>query len=237
MHLAGIKPWKSLNWPNRISLLRLLLVAPYFILILNQDDRNWWPAMTQFAPDFARRSALVIFIVMAISDALDGFLARRMHARTRLGAILDPMADKVMIICSVVLLSQPYSCVREAPLPNWVVVLVVAKDLWVTLGFLVVYLVTDRFRVRPTLAGKLCTAVQCLMVGFTLLAPELNSLAPHLGLPFALGSWVAMSLGWATAAACVAAAISYTVLGLAFIATEQKPMEDHALLKKNHERH
>jgi cardiolipin synthase len=244
MHLAGIRPWKSLNWPNRISLLRLLLVAPYFILILNQNDPNWWPALTALAPEAARWAAMAIFAVMAVSDALDGYLARRMGARTRLGAILDPMADKVMIICSVMLLSQPYCWVNAAPLRNWVVVLVVAKDLWVMLGFLVVYLVTDKFRVRPTLAGKACTGVQCLMVGFTLLAPELNALGRHAGAAFPLGTWIALGLSWATAAACVAAAVSYTVLGLAFIASEQMPLEDHAslgaqtgLAKKNHERH
>jgi phosphatidylglycerophosphate synthase len=147
------------------------------------------------------------------------------------------MADKIMIICSVVLLSQPNCWVREAPLPNWVVVLVVAKDLWVTLGFLVVYLVTDRFRIRPTIAGKLCTAVQCLMVGFTLMAPEWNLLAERLGVKVALGTWIALGMSWATAGACVAAAISYTVLGLAFIATEQKPLEDHGAARKDHERH
>jgi cardiolipin synthase len=222
MHLAGIRPWKSLNWPNRISLLRLLLVAPYFILILNQNDPDWSPA---------RHAALAIFVVMAASDALDGYLARRLGARTRLGAILDPMADKVMIICSVVLLSLPYSWVPAAPLPNWVVVIIVAKDLWVILGFLVVYLVTDRFRVRPTAAGKVCTAVQCTMVGFTLLAPEMNTLGGS------LGTWIARGASWAAAAACVAAAVSYTLLGLAFIAREEKPLEEHGSHGRNHEQH
>ena len=111
------------------------------------------------------------------------------------------------------------------------VVLIVAKDLWVSLGFLVVYLVTDRFRVRPTIAGKLSTLVQCLMVGFTLLAPELNRLSGG------LGTRVALALSWATAAACVAAAVSYTILGLAFIAREEKPLDEHAAAGKNHERH
>ena len=210
MHLSGIKPWKSLNWPNRISLLRLLLVAPYFILVLNQNDPDW---------RLARYGALVIFVVMALSDALDGYLARRMDLRTRLGAILDPLADKVMIVCSAVLLTMPYSCVTAAPLPNWVVVLIVGKDLWVVLGFLVIYLVTDRFCVRPTAAGKVCTAVQSLLVGLTLLAPDLNGLREGLGLLLARGA------AWATAGACVLAAVSYGYLGLTFLAAEAKPLE------------
>ena len=222
MHLAGIRPWKSLNWPNRISLLRLLLVAPYVILLMNQNDPGW---------GWARYAALGIFIVMALSDALDGYLARRFQARTRLGAILDPMADKAMIICSVVLLSLPAGAVQGAALAGWVVVLIVAKDLWLILGFLVVYLVTDRFRVRPTVAGKVCTVVQCLMVGLTLLAPDLNAAAGG------LGTWAARAASWAAAAACAVAAFSYTLLGLAFIARAgEKPLEEHAP-NQNHGQH
>jgi cardiolipin synthase (CMP-forming) len=214
MRLSGIRPWKNLNWPNRISLLRLIFVAPYVILLMNQNDPGW---------EWARYAALGVFAAMVLSDALDGYLARRLLARTRLGAILDPMADKVMIICSVVLLSLPAGRVPAAPLAGWVVVLVVAKDLWVILGFLVVYLVTDRFRVRPTAAGKVCTIVQSLMVGLTLLAPDLNAVRAG------LGTWTARAASWAAAAACAVAAVSYTLLGLAFIAHEgQKPLEEQA---------
>ena len=222
MRLAGIRPWKSLNWPNRISLLRLLFVAPYVILLMNQNDPGW---------GWARYAALGIFVAMALSDALDGYLARRFQARTRLGAILDPMADKVVIICSVVLLSLPIGAAPGAVLAGWVVVIVVAKDLWLILGFLVVYLVTDRFRVRPTAAGKACTVFQCLMVGLTLIAPDLNAFREG------MGTWTARAASWAAAAACAVAAVSYTLLGLAFIAREgEKPLEEHAV-NRNHGQH
>jgi cardiolipin synthase len=199
-----------LNWPNRISIIRLLLVAPLVILLMNQQG---WP--------WARHGAMGIFVVMAVSDVLDGMLARRMGARTRLGAILDPLADKVMIICAAVLLSLPDSRVPQAPLSNWVVVAIVGKDLWVIIGFVVVYLVTDRFRVRPTRAGKLCTFGQVWMVGLTLLAPDLNRLHPE------IGTELARLASWAVAGLCVLAAGSYTLLGLTFVAVEEKPMEDN----------
>jgi cardiolipin synthase len=222
MHLSGIRPWKSLNWPNRISLLRLLFVAPYVILLMNQNDPGW---------GWARYAALGIFAAMAVSDALDGYLARKYNARTRLGAILDPMADKAMVIASVVLLSLPMAWVTAAPLAGWVVVIVVAKDLWLILGFLVVYLVTDRFRVRPSVAGKVCTIVQCLMIGLTLLAPDLNAASAG------LGTWTARAASWAAAAACAVAAVSYTLLGLAFIAhVGEKPLEGQAA-NRNHGQH
>ena len=104
------KTWTALTWPNRISLLRLLLVWPFVLLLLNQRELGW-----------ARHAALGIFLVMGVSDFIDGLLARRLNARTRLGAILDPLADKVLIVCSVVVLSSPTVAPGGLALPNWVV--------------------------------------------------------------------------------------------------------------------
>ena len=209
MVLNVVKPWKHLNWPNRISLIRLLLVAPFVILLVNQHH---WP--------HARYAALAIFAGMALSDALDGVLARRLNARTRLGAILDPLADKVLIICSAVLLSLPESSPDGLMLSNWIVVFIVGKDLWVILGFLVIYLVTDRFLIHPAKAGKACTVGQVIMVLCFLAGPDLNRLASG------LGSRVALALSWVVAGLCVLAVISYTRMGLVFILQEEKPLED-----------
>ena len=209
------RPWKHLNWPNRISLLRLLLVGPFTLLLLNQHELAW-----------ARHAALGVFVVMGVSDFLDGLLARRMRLQTRLGAILDPLADKVLIVCAVVLLSSHGVGGRD-PLPDWVVVAVVGKDLWVVIGTVVVYLVTDRLRVQPNRAGKLCTFGQLIMVGWALLAPDMD------GLVDGLGRWGLRAASWAVAALSVLAIISYTRLGLAFTQAEGKPLEDNAS-KANH---
>jgi cardiolipin synthase len=206
----ALRPWRALNWPNRISLLRLLLVGPFIILLLNQNDPQY---------PWARPAALAIFAVMAISDFLDGMLARRMNLRTRLGAILDPLADKVLIISSVVLLAIRESAVPGMLLPNWVVVAVVGKDLYVIAGFLVVYLVTDRFKVRPTLSGKACTLGQLVMVLAVLAGPDLNNLIAH------AGTWLVWVCCWAVAVLALLAVVSYTRLGLIFIAEEQKPLD------------
>ncbi|MFP4105916.1 MAG: CDP-alcohol phosphatidyltransferase family protein [Phycisphaerae bacterium] len=215
---SQIKPWAALNWPNRISLLRVLLIAPYIVLLLNQQEPGW---------EWARHAALGVFVIMAVSDAIDGLLARKLDQRTRLGAILDPIADKALIMCSVVLLSIPSTAVPGNKLDNWVVVAVVGKDLWVILGFVVIYLVTDRFRVKPTIAGKLSTAGQLVMVVSFLVAPDLNFEG------FPLGSHIARAMAVLVVALCVLAIISYTRLGLTFIAQEEKPLdnngsEDHA---------
>lgn len=216
-----IKPWKSLSWPNRISILRLLMVGPFVVLVMNQNQPRWGAA---------RYAALAIFVVMALSDFLDGTLARRLNLRTRLGAILDPLADKVLIICSVVLLSLSQSAVPGKQLPDWVVVVIVGKDLWVIMGFLVIYLVTDRFRVRPAAVGKACTVAQLVMVMLVMLSPDLNRLSEGLG-----GRLADVAI-WTAVAISVLAVISYTRLGLGLVAEGAKPL-DEGLQKDNQGSH
>ncbi len=221
MNTAAARPWGSLSWPNRISLLRLLLVGPFIVLLLSQGEEGW---------PWARHGAVAIFLVMAASDAADGFLARRLQQKTRLGAILDPLADKILIISSVLVLSQHAGAVPNAVLPIWVVVAAVGKDLWVVIGFLVVYLVTDKLRVEPSISGKLCTLGQLLMVGFVLVAPELDALAPN----WFLGKWIVRGLSYAVTALAALAVISYTRKGLRTIAQHQKPLDNHRPANDTH---
>jgi len=211
MLLPTPKVWKLLNWPNRISILRLMLVPPFVMLLLNLHD----PACEAWA----RYAALGIFMVMAASDFLDGMLARRFNLRTRLGAILDPLADKILIVCSVLLLSIPAYAPQEFHIPKLVVVAVVSKDLWVVIGALVVYLVGGRLRIRPTLAGKLSTAIQLATIICILIVPDLEHLRPGLGISAAWGLVIA------TFAVSVLAIFSYTRLGLSFIVKTDQPLE------------
>ena len=184
---------------------------------MNQHDWHWGQWY------WGRHAALGVFVVMAASDLLDGLLARRLDLRTRLGAILDPLADKTLIICSVLLLAWDRAAVPGHKLPNWVVIAVVGKDLWVIGGFLVVYLVTDRFRIRPTLAGKAATFGQLVMVTGVLLSPDLDKLGA--GVP--VGSYLVTFTTWAVAALSVLAIISYTRLGLRFVVEEEKPLDQN----------
>lgn len=210
MDSNNAKPWASLNWPNRISIMRLLLVGPFAVMLLQQRH---WPQ--------ARYFALAILLVMAVSDFLDGMLARRLNARTRLGAILDPLADKVLIICAAIMLALDSSSVEGAQLPSWVVVAIVGKDLWVIMGFVVVYLVTDRFRICPGLAGKVSTACQLGMVVLFLIAPDLNRFGGH------LGTKVAMVSAWIVAGMCILSVLNYTKMGLGFVAGQDKPLDSN----------
>ena len=193
--------WRALNWPNRISLLRVLGVAPFVVLLLNQDD---WPP--------ARHVALAVFVGIALSDAVDGYLARRLDQTTRLGKILDPLADKLLITCSVFLLASNAAAVPGLRLPVWVVVAVVGKDLWVVLGFLVLFLITGEARVQPTQVGKLCTMAQLAMVATILVAPDLDAMYNE------GGSVLAALLVWAVLGLCILSVMSYTRLGVVFLA-------------------
>jgi len=195
------RTWAYLSWPNRISLMRLMMVAPFVVLLMHHQ-----------AQPVYRYLALGIFIVMGFSDILDGYLARRLDCKTRLGAILDPMADKVLIVCAAVLLSLPHSAVKGAMLPDWVVVMIVGKDLWVVAGCLVVFLVSDKVRVTPSLPGKMCTFAQLLLVGFVLLSPEINLIG------WQVGSYIVRGLCWVVAVLAGLSVISYTRIGIATVA-------------------
>lgn len=151
-----------LNWPNRISLARILLVPPYVICLLNLNETSadW------------RHIALVMFVLMGLSDALDGYLARRWKETTALGRFLDPLGDKLLVTASMILLSIDATAVHGFRLPNWVPVIAIGKDVLTVLGFLVVYMVTGRYYIQPRIWGKACTLIQSLMIGFSLAAPD-----------------------------------------------------------------
>ncbi len=153
-----------LSWPNRITMLRIILIGPFVVLILNINDPQWY---------WARHAAILIFIAMAVSDALDGYLARRFNQQTRIGRFLDPLADKLLIVCAMVLLGISKTAVPGFKLPSWVVVAAIGKDLFVVIGFLLVFLETGKIFIKPTAIGKACTASQMILLILTLIAPDL----------------------------------------------------------------
>jgi len=185
-----------LSWPNRITLLRLLLIAPFVIAIMSIQQT-----------DSARWVACGVFFLMALSDGLDGWLARRLHSQTPLGKFLDPLADKLLVTCAVILLGHHETCVPGKPIPHAVVVVAIGKDLFVVVGFILVYLVTGQVFIRAQRSGKWCTGIQLATVVSVLLWPDLKRLAHIL-------TWLPDVLWWTATVLAVTAAIDYYRVGV-----------------------
>ena len=113
-----------------------------------------------------RYAAISAFLVAAVSDAFDGWVARRFNQTSRLGAVLDPLADKGLLLSAIITLSvSPWNYA----LPLWFPVLVIARDVVILTGCVVVRFVTDDLEVRPSWTGKVATALQMVAVAWVML--------------------------------------------------------------------
>jgi cardiolipin synthase len=108
--------------------------------------------------------ALSVFILAGVTDGLDGLLARRFDQRSQLGTILDPIADKLMLVTSFVVLSMrsvfPQPLPTHLPVPFWVTVAVISRDVFILVGAAAINIVTGFRGFRPSLLGKINTTVQ-----------------------------------------------------------------------------
>ena len=148
-------------WPNIITLVRLGLVPAFVWAAFNLAERL--PV------------ALTLFAVMTVGDALDGLVARRLGKKSHFGAFLDPIADKILMTCAYLVLSAPG--VVTAPMtavPEWLAVIVIGRDVSITLGAGVVRLATGRLEPRPSIVGKASTFMQAVAIFAVLLSHRLN---------------------------------------------------------------
>jgi cardiolipin synthase len=136
-----------LNLPNLITLGRILLV-PVIVWAIGSGEMQ---------------IAFLVFLIAGVSDAVDGFLAKRLGMTSDLGAHLDPLADKALIVSIYVALG-----ITEA-IPRWLVILVVSRDILIVGGVMLAWFVDKPIRVKPLLVSKLNTAAQivlaCLVLG------------------------------------------------------------------------
>ncbi|MBM4050542.1 MAG: CDP-diacylglycerol--glycerol-3-phosphate 3-phosphatidyltransferase [Planctomycetes bacterium] len=178
----------KLTWANRITLFRIFLIPVFVLCVMQAHD----------VPP-CRYLAIGVFIVMALSDALDGYLARRWAQRTRLGFFLDPLADKLLVMTACVLLSCDF---WPGPrFPNWIPVIVISRDAFILLGGLMLLLLTGTVKGGPSLLGKATTFVQMLSVVGILL----NN---HLSLSTVRASW------WVVAAFTLVSGVDYMRAGV-----------------------
>jgi cardiolipin synthase len=131
-----------MNIPNLITLLRIILVPVTVILLIQGSFRK----------------ALAVFIIASISDAVDGFLARFMHQQTVVGAYLDPIADKALLISTFVTLSILHI------IPAWLAVIVISRDFIILLGLSVLFAMSVSVEIHPSLVSKITTFLQAATV-------------------------------------------------------------------------
>ena len=170
-----------MSWPNRITVLRLLLVPVFVLLVLNAADA----AMYRYA-------ALALVVLIGACDAADGIIARRTGRVTKIGSLLDPLADKALMISALVTLSLPGVLSADQPylrLPYWVAVTLVSRDLFILVGAAVVFLLVGMFQAMPSAIGKAATVVQFIMIASMLSAPDLLSAFPK-------ATWTGLHILW-----------------------------------------
>jgi len=197
----------KLNWANRITILRVLLITPFVILMLKTNE----PTLSHIGSDIYRYFAAIVFVLMGISDGVDGYLARKKGQATKLGSFLDPMADKLLMTCALLLLSSKAGGVEKFLIPISVVVIIIGKDLFLLMGFIILYFVTEQVKIKPAFIGKLSTTLQLTMVSSILLAPEISAVLPG-------WIWVLRVLWWSAAVSAILTTLLYVRRGTSQVA-------------------
>ena len=168
-----------LTLPNLITLARLAAVPATIWLILQQR----------------LDLAFLLFVAAGLSDALDGWLARYTDSRTAIGALLDPVADKALLVSIYITLAA------LGVLPDWLAILVVFRDLVIVGGLLLLWILGARTAIKPLYVSKLNTAVQLLLAGFALF---------HTGFGAELHTTLSVLI-WLTAATTLWSGLAYVV--------------------------
>ena len=171
----------AINIPNILTLVRLLL-TPLFVILLLQDRLT---------------AALIIFSLAGISDGLDGFIARWFNQQTVLGAHLDPVADKVLLVSAFVCLAI------SGLVPEWLTVIVLSREIIIIIGIAILTLTEKKYRIRPTLVSKCTTFAQIATVIVALLLPDMPNLQA-----------MQRPLLWTTAALTMISGLHYLYIGM-----------------------
>ncbi len=153
------RTYQELNWPNRITILRVILTIFFVVALLYFTPER--PGLYYWA--------LGLFFAACVSDGLDGFLARRLNQTTEFGAILDPVADKLLLISGFLSLSLMEHLPEAMRVPAWVTLPILARDLVLLIGAVIVFMLTGSLKMRPIYIGKVTTVLQMLTLAASLL--------------------------------------------------------------------
>ena len=177
--------YNNLNIPNFITTLRVIAI-PFFIVALSYQYTG---------------VALLIFVGCGLTDGLDGFIARTYHQRTKIGAFLDPLADKLLLTSSFITLA-----ILELPnkIPFWLIVTVISRDIIIPLGIAVLFMLGTKIQIAPTKIGKFTTFLQITLIIAVLFFNYTGKKYPEIVLP----------LCWLTFATTVISGLGYIHQGI-----------------------
>ncbi len=170
-----------LNLPNILTLVRML-ITPIFIICLIKG---------------AYQMALLIFTLAGVTDGLDGLLARLLDQKTTLGAYLDPIADKLLLVSAFVTLAA------QQMIPAWLTVVVISRDVLIIIGIAILEVSKVDYQIQPSMVSK-CTTVAQLATIFLLLLSIQTTVLEHALLP----------VYWLTTALSIASGLHYVYLGI-----------------------
>jgi CDP-diacylglycerol--glycerol-3-phosphate 3-phosphatidyltransferase len=153
---------------NKITIVRIGMIPLFVLMAIYYGE-----SVQRGAPlEWQRYAAIVIFLVAAASDGLDGYVARRYNQRSTLGVILDPIADKGLLLSGIITLSiSNWSKVdpNYGQFPLWFPVLVITRDVVILVGSAVLHLLNGRVQVKTSWTGKVATVLQMAAIAWVML--------------------------------------------------------------------
>jgi cardiolipin synthase len=178
--------------PNFLTLMRIFLT----------------PLLIWFLLDHKLNQALVVFFIAGMTDGLDGLIARLLNQKSKLGAYLDPLADKLLLVSSFILLAW------LSKVPNWLVIITVSRDLMIMMGIMTLQFHDVPVEMKPSATSKATTLIQLITV-LAVLASDLLRL-PH---------WAYLLLFVCTAAFSVVSGVQYIVAGFSLLEGQRRNHE------------
>ena len=175
-----------MTWATRITILRIILVPIFVTLVITYDDTSY----AGRPEEIWRYLAIAVFLTASLSDALDGYLARHWNQRSALGALLDPIADKLLLLAALVTLGLvPLEHFRSFPI--WFTAIIISRDALLLGGYFVLRHFTQHIEIKPHWTGKLSTFFTFLAIAGVLfkLGPATLGFC-YLGAGFALACTV-----------------------------------------------
>lgn len=191
--------YQNLNVANFLTISRVIAI-PFFIVSLTYHHNG---------------VALAIFVACGLTDGLDGFIARAYHQRTKIGAFLDPLADKLLLTSSFVTLA-----LLDFPntIPFWLIVTVISRDTIISIGIAVLFMLDANVTIAPTKIGKLTTFLQITLIILVLFFNMRGSQRPDIVLP----------LCWLTFAATVSSGLGYVYQGIRELNNNSTELENRS---------